>query len=551
MKHPLKRKYSFKITGQIYLFGLYILFSITSCESLLHEEEISIGKIENYEQLVTATGGLHGMLTESFFGDRYIYYPANIKGDDLTGISASYWTYYFNIDCNPTTRNYNYSNVADEIHILWKNMYRTIASANNIINQFNITTHLEEREKEILGEVYLIRAFCYFRLTRTYGQVPLILNIDIDYNVPKPSFKEIYELIESDLKTARKLLPVNNSSARVPFVTPHKGTAKALLAEVYLSWAGYPCKDKTKYALAAKEAGEAIDSAEYFGFRLLDDFADLWSNSQYYNSESVFSLYSKNVALSGRSDAHSNIYSGFYNNDAYTCWYIKPDLNIETFFYGAEINFFNCYPPSYRKEITFYTDIYVPYYPFLEEANQDTGFHHIDIVGECDRIAYRKFYYDATLKDITQTFEGTTMTKEWNFFIGSTKAYLFRYAHTLLTYAEASARSGKVDPKAYECVNMIRRRANKVDVNALSAYDLQPGLTPEEFADSIVWERAWELAGEPEGRWFDLIRLEMVEDLPGLRNPYDGGPPYNFDKSEYFFSPPAQDTILNSNLGVN
>ena len=45
-----------------------------------------------------------------------------------------------------------------------------------------------------------------------------------------------------------------------------------MLAEVYLCWAGYPVKDISKYTLAAMEAGEVIDSADYFGFGLLDDF---------------------------------------------------------------------------------------------------------------------------------------------------------------------------------------------------------------------------------------------------------------------------------------
>jgi len=329
-----------------YLFPLFFIFSFTSCESFLHEEEISIGSITNYDQLLTATGGLYGMLTETFFGGRNYYYPANVKGDDLIGAQGSYYSYYYIDNCNPY-RGDGYNNETDEIHILWKNMYQTIASANNIICQFDASTMVDGPERQILGEAFLIRAFCYFRLTRTYGQVPLILNIDIDYNVPKSSFTEIYELIENDLKTAKGILPVNNSSARMPFVTPNKGTAKAILAEVYLSWAGYPCKDETKYTLAAKEAGETIDSADYFGFSLMDDLADLWKKSNYFNTESVFSLYSENEELSGVNEAHSNIYSGWYRNpndisfsQNPLSWCIEPGLNIETFFLCNRNKFF-------------------------------------------------------------------------------------------------------------------------------------------------------------------------------------------------------------------
>jgi hypothetical protein len=99
-------------------------------------------------------------------------------------------------------------------------------------------------------------------------------------------------------------------------------------------------------------------------------------------------------------------------------------------------------------------------------------------------------------------------------------------------------------------VNQIRRRAHNVNLYTPSVYDMQTGLSPKVFADSVVWERAWELCGEPEGRWFDLVRLEKVEDLPQLRHPDEGGPPeYPVTKGDYFFSIPQDDQILNPNLG--
>ncbi|MGD2034583.1 MAG: RagB/SusD family nutrient uptake outer membrane protein, partial [Bacteroidales bacterium] len=171
----------------------------------------------------------------------------------------------------------------------------------------------------------------------------------------------------------------------------------------------------------------------------------------------------------------------------------------------------------------------------------------IKTVEECNRIGYRKFYYDPYIIPYTQFYDNDFYSF---LYIGSPKIYLFRYAHTLLTYAEAAARSGQLDEKAYECVNRIRRRARNVDIYSPSDYDLQPGLSPEVFADSVVWERAWELAGEPEGRWFDLVRLEMVEDLPALRHPAEGGPPEVFDKTVYFFPVPEGDIRLNPNLDI-
>ena len=69
------------------------------------------------------------------------------------------------------------------------------------------------------------------------------------------------------------------------------------------------------------------------------------------------------------------------------------------------------------------------------------------------------------------------------------------------------------------------------------------GLSAGQFADSIVQERAWEFCAEPEGRWFDLLRLEMIEQLPKLR-----GDSYSMTKSDYFEAIPSGDKKLNPNL---
>ena len=79
---------------------------------------------------------------------------------------------------------------------------------------------------------------------------------------------------------------------------------------------------------------------------------------------------------------------------------------------------------------------------------------------------------------------------------------LIRYAHVLLIYAEAQARAnGSADSDAYDAVNAIRQRAGLAPLSGLSNTD---------FINSVVQERAWEFAGEYT-RWFDLVRLEMVE----------------------------------------
>ena len=147
-----------------------------------------------------------------------------------------------------------------------------------------------------------------------------------------------------------------------------------MLAEVYLSWAGYPAKDVSKYNLAAKESGELIDSASFFGMGLLKDYA---RPDKIPVIDAINQLYGARLY-----DAYS--YHNFKTSPG------SPYYLID--FPPAEINFFNNYPTGYRKDLTFFNNIYVPngkndepQYPDI-----DTGYFHIDTVGLCDRIAYRK-----------------------------------------------------------------------------------------------------------------------------------------------------------------
>jgi hypothetical protein len=499
----------------------------------MHSEETSIGVIKNYSQLVTATNGLYGSLANMLLDYQEFYIP-NFNGDDLNTGTPNYNIYY----AGGSQGNFCYqAGLGLLFSSNWQLLYSTIASTNNLLKQYNLALIKDIPTKEVLGEIFLIRAYCYFRLTRTYGQIPIIKDVDISYTVSKNSFTDIYGFIENDLRKAMELLPKNNNFARIPFITTNRGSAKAILAELYLNWGGYPIKDISKYGLAAKEAGETIDSASYFGFALLNDFANVWDTTHIMNSESVFSLYFPNVtnlsqAILNNAEFPYQGYSGMYPQ------FTDSTSGIFILFFPTEVNFFNNYPAGYRKEVTFFKTIYVPNYL---GTPPNVGYISINKVTTCSRIAFRKFYYQC--KDDKNT------TSLFRTVYGIPRVYIFRFAQTLLTYAEAMSRSGQQpNAKAYECINQIRRRAHQLNLNTSSVFDLPAGLPASSFADSVVQERAWELCGEPEGRWFDLLRLEMVEDLPKLRNPSEGGPPSVFDKSVYFLTIPATDTLLNPNL---
>lgn len=526
------------------LIFLILSFFATSCDDMMKEDPVSKLSISTPNDFEFALAGLYHQFAE--LNNRDLCMTLLINRDDFAYTSSG----TFDAEHGNCTKS-GYAQIPDETRLLsaYTPLYKSIACANDIFEKTRDLNHQDPRIRHLLGEVYFIRAYCYFWLVRLYGQVPIIDNVDVDFSVPKASFTEIYIFIESDLKRAISLLPNSNYEARKKYVTPHRGSAKALLAEVYLNWAGYPIKDQSMYPQSASMAKEVIDSAANFGFGLMPDLADLWNGKHELNQESVFSIYA---------------------SFALDFWGVKGDKPIvgndvdptDIFFMiryesckSVGIKFYNAFPNNYRKDITFMRRrAFISKPPCvvdsLNPANtycppQEPIEYRYNSISACTDMYFRKCYEQFNVPD--------SVLAKGDFFNMINEdlkvIYLWRYSHTLLTYAEAKARSGQLDGSAFEAVNQIRRRANRVDQQSPSQFDLKAGLTPQQFADSVVWERAWEFCAEPESRWFDLVRLEMTANLKKLKDKNDGPTfPLTPNMETYFFPIPKTDQMLNLQL---
>ncbi len=531
-------------------------FSLTGCTKLMREDESEPARIDSKEKMINALTGAYDRFKYIFINyDDYVINFCQVPITNADDFNHSYyyapnytfvdhnWKYL--CDINNTSayegRLFNYGNVAEP----WFDIYKTIVSLNNIIIQFENKTNISLEMKELLGEAYLMRGYAYFRLVRIYGEVPLIKNTQVNYTIAKSSVEEVYNFVESDILAAASMLPANCEEARVPHATPHRGTAKAVLAEVYLSRAGYPLKQNEYYAKAADMAGEVIDSAAFFGFGLMPDYADLWLGKHPWNEESILVLYINGYGPIGDHGNSNAYFSTVYSRDSI---YPSPFAVEETYVPGKK--FYNKYPMSYRKKVNFANLSTKPTLMYYYGINEYTFVELPDSMDLCTLINYNKFDVVFNPSPFEKFNTDTDFQANDNFKrLGFDYLYIYRYAQTLLTYAEAKARSGQPDASAYEAVNMIRRRANKVDIHSPSIYDLKAGLSSKQFTDSIVWERALELCAEPEGRWFDLVRLEMVEGLPQLRDPDDMLDYPSIITKDFYFRPiPESEKNFNPNL---
>jgi hypothetical protein len=117
-------------------------------------------------------------------------------------------------------------------------MYSTLHSANLILKYVpGISFSSEARKNSVLAQAYTMRAFLYFIMTRTWGDLAIVTEPTEGYD-PGTIFKErssqadVFALIKDDIDKALQLFPDNSyPSGRNIWSKP---AANALKGDVYL-----------------------------------------------------------------------------------------------------------------------------------------------------------------------------------------------------------------------------------------------------------------------------------------------------------------------------
>jgi hypothetical protein len=507
-----------------YITILLLACVIFSCsEDFLEEKSFGLIRPGNY---FTSVSDLEKCVNALYSNGNLMYnqsgaFAACLGGDDITTQSGGNKAGYLQFDL------FNAQDNNDRLNSTWNGAYGTIKQANVIITNIDKFVEpadqpalLKDQKDRALGQAYFLRALAYFNLVRFFGEVPLITEVTINYDVEKSSFADVYDLIISDLTKAETLVPTDYTTAanaselekQTVHARANSGAVKALMASVYLNMAGYPLKDASKYALSAQKAKEVIDNEAAYGFTLLPNCADLWKAANNINKETVFGCYYNHTLDGAWHNGNMNAPLSFLPGD-FGGW-------DDAF---AELTFFNEFPEGPRKDATFITQGQkTPTRPII--VWQDFAFKH----------PYYKKYIDFP------GWDSTFMSgpKDW---WSSRTVQVIRYAEVLLVYAEAKAMSGGPDDLAYTCLNRVRTRAGLADAPA--------GLSAAAFSEMVVTERKWEFAGlEPCARWFDMVRTETVESATLKRDPAEVPIVKQPTKENYFAPIPSGDRVLNPNL---
>jgi len=399
----------------------------------------------------------------------------------------------------------------------WNGHLANIAQANRMIVNIDKVpdASLTEAEKnQYKAEAKILRAMIYFDMVRIWGNVPLVITTAGDitsetitevypaYFPPQTDALTIYQQIEKDLLEGLQHAPATDQNDKTQI---SKSVAKALLAKIY---AEKPLRDYDKVIQYADEL-----AAE--GFALVDNYSDL------------FDVVLMDPTLPP-SQANRAIDAKTRNSKEtiFEAQFFPGNTNWVTWMFGRPLNDWNFYF-TWLKWITPSRDLIRAY----NSEPGDKRYQQSVVFYECDW----NVYYPAN---------------QYPFMYKTRSAYnsiiKMRYADILLLKAEALIEKGNYAAAA-EIINQTRRRAG------LSNLPASASGSKDAIMAAYMKERRLELAFEGQ-RWFDLVRLDKVEEVMNAVYAKDEGRPaqvYPFTSLSYILPIPQDVIDQNPNLVQN
>jgi starch-binding outer membrane protein, SusD/RagB family len=431
--------------------------------------------------------------------------------------------------------------------------YTLIRDINTFLVEIKTASADDATKKQLTGQVRFLRAYTYFELVKRYGGVPLILvpqSLDggDSLYVKRNTEKELYDFIGTECDTSATMLPDSYSSDQLGRATKFAALALKSRAMLYAAseaeygtlqlngLVGMPATDATPDWQASYDASKAIIDANQFV--LYNQYADKAQNYQMIfldkgNSEEIFAkkyisiqaghraddYYETNANYSYWGTAYSptlemvNAYENIDGTPGNIDWpnvtgdlrdFFKnkdPRLNASILYNGL---------PWVKDTVRIWLGIYSGGVLYNSETAQLNGMNQVGRDQQTTQGPKTGFQMKKFLNPNLQ-FPGPDQSdQDW---------IIFRYAETLLNYAEAAFELGK-PAEALSAVNQIRARAG---IAALTSINM----------NEIRHERQIELAFETH-RFWDLRRWRMAS---GVLNAQFTGlfPYYDADHQRFFY----------------
>ena len=318
----------------------------------------------------------------------------------------------------------------------WAGFYNLIYNFNNVIQIIPLTTLPDAEKNRILAEVHGLRAYVYYTMVRTWGDVPLntepiesITNAAETYK-RRTGADTVMAQVKSDIEKSLQLFGPTNEISTARRVYWSRIASLILKGDVNI-WTGTLMGGGNADLNTAKNALQEVRNLEGASLGLQANYADIFDpNRKTNNREIVFAI---NYEVQ---QAQNGVFGSFQVN------------NIQ----ASTLSFTQTASPTVASV-----------YPFVNGANR-VGMNQAMITRltappSDQRInnTFRVMYSNAAPFAV----RGVLLTKYLGTTAGTAQVYnndfpVFRYADVLLLLAEAKAKLGE-DPSAE--INAIRQRA--------------------------------------------------------------------------------------------
>lgn len=380
------------------------------------------------------------------------------------------------------------NNAIDATHMmnerLWTRWMNDVAAANKFIcNVDNVLdgSLSQEEINEYKAQAMIFRSIVWFDMTRMWGNIPLVTdiagnitadNIEEVYPAYFPEQKtelEAYQKIEEDMLFALEYAP-DQTADKTRWT---KNVARVLLAKIY---AEKPLRDYNKVI-------QYVDELAAEGFDLCEDYSMLFAldgNPKEDPTKNAVPLYSNTV----ESILETHFIVGSNNKNTVTI-------------FGRDLaDWDNQF--TWAKWVTPSRDLIAAY----------------DSEGDTKRKNEAIVYYSCNWSKYYPADNYPFMYKSRSRYSNWIK---FRYADLLLLKAEALIMGPNMNLNAAaDIIDRIRDRAGlgKLPASVRSSKDA--------MLNAYLKERRLELAFEWQ-RWFDLVRLDKVEEVMNTLQSRDSG----------------------------
>lgn len=504
-----------------------ICISAVSCSDFLETTPNDYSSTGFYQSEAAIKTGVSGVYNSLYIDMGYLC-PFNVYMEHYTGLAmerAENSTIGAGGTLNP-------DNAA--IQTWWTSLYKIIARSNSLISGAEpYLTTLGGKSKQYLAEAKVLRAYAYYNLVATYGDVPFFdkpVTVD-EYKVTRTSKVTILDFVLTQLEEATADLPwIATERGRVDKAVAYGLKARAALLGGSLNYGG---KAKDYFTAAAAAAKSVIGQR-----KLAANFDDLFNKTGQaktdvrnetlfelmYSDQGVkkfhvigFGQVSRNYGQTGRHP------SGLLA-DTYEC---KDGLRID------ESPLYDPKNPGVNRDPRFKATLWM-HGDTVQGNTKGTDAGKVKLILDAYNPTTMFFnyttnaWYSSTNADVNSAAAWTSFANAgvgymWRKFSYETvesisattcDVPLMRYAEVLLSYAEAKIELNELDQTVYDAINQVRNRSKMPNV-AQSRMGNQ-----EKMRQLVRRERKVEFALE--GLHFVDMRRWQIGDLE------NEGPSYGF-----------------------